>query len=280
MSRLALLSPAAGSGKTTMAVMLAAKLDAGGVSRLGEDSNAASDSALFQQLLGSGDDLVEAPAGDAMVADTPAVVVADASADASELVRFCRLVGDRLAGVVLNRAPARRRDRIVGELGALGVSPFMVLPEDRVLATPSLEEVAGALEATTVFYDSTGSRPLERAVIASISADPGQGYFVHREASAVIVRSDKPDLQLAALNAGATCIVVTGEMPLLGYVKERAVADEIPLIRTALETGDAVRAIDSLYGSRPFSGSPAKLRRLAELTRDFDATTLLSAWRQ
>ena len=56
---------------------------------------------------------------------------------------------------------------------------------------------------TGEYIDEHRDTPLDRPVIASIAADPGQTYFVRTDATAVIVRSDKPDLQLAALNAGA-----------------------------------------------------------------------------
>jgi BioD-like phosphotransacetylase family protein len=220
---------------------------------------------------------LEAAAGDAGAApEARAIVVSDA-AGGSDLASFCNSVGSRLAGVVLNRVPTTRRDRILEESRTEGLEVLLDLPEDRLLATPSLGDVAAALNAQTMYFDGNGNRPLDRAVIASISADPGQGYFLHRDANSVIVRSDKPDLQLAALNAGATCLIVTGELPILGYVLERAEADEIPIIRTPMETLDAVKGIEELYGGGPFSGSAEKLSRLAELTQGFDATSLSAA---
>jgi BioD-like phosphotransacetylase family protein len=112
-------------------------------------------------------------------------------------------------------------------------------------------------------------------VIASIAADPGQTYFDRTQANAVIVRSDKPDLQLAALNAGATCLIVTGELPMLSYVTQRVEEDEIPLLRTKLDTRQAIEAIEGLFGAGPFSGGEAKTRRAEELLADVDVEPLL-----
>ncbi len=279
MPALVLLSPAPGAGKTTVAAAISRKVNVAQMSRLDDEGNAVADASLFAKLGGSGDlELIEASGADPSAAPSAkAVVVADAAIPGAELAAFCQSAGERMAGVVLNRVPARQRERVLEAVKGLGVKVLLALPEDRLLATPSLAEVARALQAQTLFFDLNGDRTLGGAVIASISADPGQGYFSDREASTVIVRSDKPDLQLAALNAGATCLIVTGSRPLLGYVTERAAADEIPVIRTALNTVEAMQTIEGLFASGPFSGSALKLNRLAELIQGFDASTLLVA---
>jgi hypothetical protein len=279
MPSLVLLSPEPGPGKTTIAVMLAVKLGARTLTRLGDDDNSEADRELYSRLNAGGDtDIYEARGGDASASpEYPAVVVADGRTDSARIAEFCSQVGDRLKGVILNRVPPKRRKPTLDAVRGAGLKVLFDLREDRSLATPSLDDVAGVLNATTLFFDSNGKRPLDGVVVASISADPGQGYFSMREAKAVIVRSDKPDLQLAALNAGASCLIVTGDLPLLGYVQERAEADEIPIIRTGLDTVAAVRNVEGLYATAPFSAIPAKLSRLEELTQDFDATTLALA---
>jgi BioD-like phosphotransacetylase family protein len=164
---------------------------------------------------------------------------------------------------------------IESALASAGITPLAVLPEDRVLASPTLAEVAAALRADAQFFDSHGSRLLDHALVASISADPGQGYFARTRAPAVIVRADKPDLQLGALNAGVACLILTGDEPVLSYVLERARSEEIPLLRTRLDTAGAVGAIEGLYAALPFSGGPQKMERLSELTAALDLSALV-----
>jgi hypothetical protein len=279
MPALVLLSPALGAGKTTVAAAISRRVSVSQMSRLGDDANAAADGSLFAKLGGSGGlELIEAPGADPSTAPhTRALVVAGNATPPPDLLAFCRSAGERVAGVVLNKVPSRQRKRVLGAVEELGLKVLLALPEDRLLATPSLAEVASALQAQTLSFDSNGDRSLDGAVIASISADPGQGYFLDRAASTVIVRSDKPDLQLAALNAGAACLIVTGSVPLLGYITERTEADEIPIISTALDTCEAMTTIEALFGSGPFSGAAAKLSRLAELIQGFDASTLSGA---
>jgi BioD-like phosphotransacetylase family protein len=273
-----ILSPAPGAGKTTVAVALSQNLLKRGtrvnLQRLGDDPSASEDSALFAALAGTGGDttIIEAQGGDASAGpDSPALIVIDAGAEPAGAAAFYQQAGGRVAGAVLNRVPSRRKDAFHAEMELAGVNVLFSIPEDRLLATPTLGRVAAALTATPMFFDGNGDRPLDRLVIAPVSADPGQGYFARTEANAVIVRSDKPDLQLAALNAGASCLIVTGGLPLLGYVLERAQADEVPIVPTQMDTLATVKAVEELYAAGPFNGSKAVLGRLTELTAGIEA---------
>jgi phosphate-selective porin len=70
-------------------------------------------------------------------------------------------------------------------------------------------------------------------------------------------------------------MIITGELPLLGYVLNRAEEDGIPLLLTKLETVDAVNAIEGLFASGPFAGGADKVRRAAELAGEMDLAAFL-----
>ena len=293
MPALLLLSPEPLTGKTTVAAGLAEGLRTRGhahsLTRLPGDEHAEADGALFANLTGSSSQqagspqetrIIEAPAGDpqpfiASNPAAPAVVVADASTPLAAIVDYAGEIGDRLAGVILNKVPAKRTERLRREAESAGIRLLALVPEDRLLAAPTLRDVATGLSATVEhFSNGSGLRPLDRPAIATISADPGQAHFARYDASAVIVRSDKPDLQIAALNAGATCLIVTGGLPILPYVLERAEEDEIPLLRTGLDTIAAVNAIEEMFAGRPFPGGDAKVKRAASFVAEIDAAAL------
>jgi len=285
-----LVSPQPLAGKTTIAAGLAQRLSAEGkrvaLRRVPGDERADSDAALFSALKDVSQDqssteitLIEAPAGEpapwlTQFPDARALVIADASAPVDALRDYCSQIADRLAGAVINKTPTRRAEGFLDEAKAGGIKVLAVVPEDRLLATPVLRDVVQVLSAQTEHFDGRALEPLDRPVIATISADPGQSYFARYDASAVIVRSDKPDLQLAALNAGAGCLIVTGGLPILSYVLERAEEDEIPLLRTSLDTIAAVERVEAIFGSSPFAGGKAKVERIGELLSDLDLTAL------
>ncbi len=301
MPALVLVSPEPLSGKTTLAAGLGERLRAQGKTvallRLSGDEHAGPDAATFASLpfdvgrtgqavepaaardaaAGADIALIEAPAGDPgevlrAVPGARAVVAAAAGSSAEDVASYCRGLGDALAGVLLNRVPQRRLDAV--KRAFQGVSPAALVSEDRVLAAPTLGQVAEAIEARAQFLNGARDRVVERPVIASISADPGQGYFALQRPSAVIVRGDKPDLQLAALNAGAPCLILTGGDPPLSYVLDRAEEDEIPLLQTGLDTVATVQRIESLFAVAPFAGE-AKVARIAGLLAGVDVSSLL-----
>ncbi len=286
MPALLLVSPQPLAGKTTLAAGLAQKMRAAGKSfacaRLEGGDNTAADSDFYAGFAGRARDaesagvlIVEAPAGDptrALAAYKGAWVIAVTTPEspAGDVAEYCRAFGASLAGVVLNRVPPRRSASLRSAYEAAGLKLLAIVPEDRTLAAPVLSDVAVALDAETRFVEENSLKPMERALIASIAADPGQGYFSRYAAATAIVRSDKPDLQLAALNAGASCLIVTGGLPVLSYVVERVEADEIPLLRTQMDTLETVGSIEALYGGTPFAGGEAKMQRLGELLRELD----------
>lgn len=291
MPALLLASPAPLAGKTTLAAGLARNVAARGKSvalrRLGGDRNAAADSALFESFPGVSRDaaaadliIAEAAAGDVSgaledVGDGRVVVVATPEMSAADVKTFCGGLGGAFAGVVLNRVSRRRTDSVRAAFQTAGVRVIALLPEDRVLAAPVLSEVVAALKAQVSFMDDSRLYAVDRPLIASISADPGQGYFLRTSATAVIVRSDKPDLQLGAINAGANCLIITGGLPVLSYVLDRAEEDGIPLLRTDLDTVQTVASIETLFGAGPFAGGEAKMGRIGALLGDLDVSTII-----
>jgi BioD-like phosphotransacetylase family protein len=299
MASVLVVSPEQLHGKTTVAVALGQRLAAEdkkvALLRLEGDAHGASDASVLAGLsfnakpqaepvaasaakAGGDVTIVEAPAGDAreqVAALGAKVVVALAYSDplSADMPSFCRAFGDACLGVVITRVPAPRGEATWAAAEGVGVPLLGLLPEDRTLAAPSLRAIVEALEAEVSHVNGAGDRVIESPVVSSISTDPSQEYFVQREPSAVIVRGDKPDQQLGALNAGAPCLIVTGGLPVLSYVLQRAEEEEVPILSTKLDTVAVVERLESLYAMTPFTGQ-AKIDRLAELAAGLDASTL------
>ena len=294
MPALVLFSQRPRVGKTAVAVGLAQRLRQAGrptaLLRLGPpgDESAAADARCFASLgLAAGqaprplsvDEAVglitsaadttfvhELPAGEAAGPGTgPAVLVERfADLDAAKAASLAKTLAPSFAGVIVTATPSSRLAAVTTDLAGQGVPLLAALPEDRLLAAPTIAEMAAALDAHALFLDGRAGTIVERMTIASIAADPGQGYFVRFGPQAVIVRCDKPDLHLAALHTSTLCLILTGGRMPLGYVTERAESEGVPILITTKDTAAAVRALEGLYAGVRFGGR-GKAERVAQL---------------
>ncbi len=191
-----------------------------------------------------------------------------ASLNAGDVSSLQRELGAAFAGLVLTAVPRPRLAAIAATLADKALPHLALLPEDKLLASPSIAEMAAALEAQTLYADSRSQEVVERLTIAPISADPGQDYFLRFGRQAVVVRYNKPDLQLAALNTASQCLVLTGGQMPLAYVSERAQAEGVPLLITGKDTVAALQALEELYFNSRFGG-PQKAERISQLVAEY-----------
>ena len=293
MPALVLFSQRPRVGKTAVAVGLAHRLRhdkrPAALIRLGppDDESAAADARCFASLgLAAGEAsrplssdeavglvkgapdtnfLLELPAGDTRPGEGPAVLVERfADLDAAKTASLGKTLGASFAGLIVTATPASRLAAVSQRLAAEGVPLLAALPEDRLLAAPTIAEMAAALEAQALFLDGRAETIVERMTIACIASDPGQNYFVRFGPQAVIARCDKPDLHLAALHTSTLCLILTGGRMPLAYVTERAESEGVPVLITAKDTPAAVRTLEGLYAGGRFAGRP-KAERIAQL---------------
>jgi hypothetical protein len=278
MSTLLVASSEPRVGRSLIAAAIAYRLGRSGTSvtlaRLDGDDSARDDAATFAALGGivapdapltvdqvrsiAGDIVVEAPPGAiaplAASLDARVVVVAlpgSASLDAPP---------ERLAGSIRTRV-ASADAAVVGKRAGV----IAVLPEDRVLAAPSVADIAGALAATPLSR-ADGANSIDRVMIGTIASDAATPYFAQRERTCVITRFDKTDIQLAALQTDLECLVITGGGEPSPYLLDRIRngREDVTVLLTPASTVDAVRALEPLFAASRFSGE-GKLARAVEL---------------
>ena len=185
-------------------------------------------------------------------------------------------LGDRFLGLVVTAVPERRRADAASAMAGEGIDCLGMLPDDDVLASFTVAQLQDAL-AAQLLVDGDMDQVIGRVVIGPVSADPGRSYFSRFACMAAITRSHKPDLQLAALDAGAVALVAAGGSPPLEYVIERAAGDGVPLLLTVMPTVESMKALEDIYGRSRFQG-PQKVERAAQVIGEsLDITRLEAA---
>jgi len=198
------------------------------------------------------------------------ILVSSAPDDLSlgEAATAASSLGPSLLGMVLTRQPERRLPAARSLLDRRSVRCLAALPEDRLLAGPSVRELAEALHASRLVVGEREDEAVEYVMLGPISADPGQPYFLQHGSKAVVNRFDRMDLHLAALATEPDCLVLTGGQTPSAYLLDRVAGGE-PGVTVLLSPEDTVRTVellDGLYGRTRFSGQ-RKIARAIELFR-------------
>ncbi len=228
--------------------------------------------AAKEQAQNSGTLILEAPEG----ADLPqlaqqlnaAVIVTVRSADAAAMKALADLsqkLDQRLIGVVAMAVPQTLVEQARVALSAGPVRVLGVIPEDATLYAPSVLEIAEALDAEVVLGEPQESDIVERLMIGPITTDPGQPYYARpRSRRAAITRSDKTDVQLAAMHSDIDCLILTGGVEPSPYTIDRAADEELTVLLTRADTPGAVKLLEDSFVRSRF-GSEEKLERMRAL---------------
>jgi len=289
------------SGRTTITAALGALLARSGrqvqIGRVrgdeGEDATAADDaqalaavpdcsaaaSAISEQeamlqVQAAGDAIVllEAPPGDpkALVEKlgAKAVLVSTDVSDLSvgNLASVGSSLGDACIGVVVLRQQQRTLGSTEATISKRGLTCLAVVLEDRLLAGPTLREMAATLHASFLAEGGNEEEAVESVMLGPVSADPGQPYFFQHRHKAVVNRFDKMDLHLAALATEPECLILTGGQQPSPYLIDRVGAADPP-VTVLLAPDSTVRTVgvlDDLYEITRFRGQ-RKLDRAIEL---------------
>lgn len=306
------VSPMPGAGKTGVLAALALQLAYDGrrvlALRLGDtaDRSAAADAETFAELpfaRGRGGRPVSAAEAAALVAEgqrpvevlfleadaveaqqavdqfdarVVLVVRGNPAGAADALASAVATLGARLRGVALTAVPARQLGAAADVVEAAGAPLLAALPEDRTLYAPSIGDLVEALDAEIILGEPDPHQIVEYLLVNPITVDAGQPYFARRRNKAVIARSDKTDLQLAALHSQTDVLILSGGIPPSPYTIDRAAGEEVPLLLTRADTRRAVQLVHDVFGQSRFAGE-TKLARMGELLKYYAPAERITA---
>jgi len=189
---------------------------------------------------------------------------------AEDLLPLARAFGDRLGGLLLNRVLPHRtlyaRRELLPALEAQGVRVLGMVPEDRRMLAPTVRQVAECVDGDLLdFGEPERAEALVEAVmVGGWFLDHGAYVFSRRARKAVLVRADRPDLQMASLETDTVCLVLTGGKAPVQYALVEAEERGVPVILTPLSTLEAMERLEALTG-RATARHPEKPPRFLDL---------------
>ena len=191
--------------------------------------------------------------------------------DANDLSQWSSTFGDRLIGVVVNGRTEYQGTAVSTEfrpgLEALGIGVLGIVPEDRKLLSSTIDQIVEHLDGRYLQGDEYGDRIIEHFLVGGMGLDRGTLYFGIREDKAVIVRGDRPDIQMAALHTPTSCLILTNGMEPVEYIEHEAELEEVPIVIADTDTLDTMKALRTLQERVRFD-HPDKVERFGALLRE------------
>ena len=139
-----------------------------------------------------------------------------------------------------------------------------ILPEDRVLLSLTIGELAEHVQGEILNCADKSAELVENLMLGAMTVDPGPVYFGRKANKAVVVRGERPDMQLAALETSTKCLVLSGGVSPIHTVLRRAEDKGVPIILAKGDTISVVNSIERILGKARFN-QVEKLPRLSEI---------------
>ena len=185
-----------------------------------------------------------------------------------DLSDWSNALGDRLTGVLVNGLTrylgTEARANLLPSLEESRIPCVGLIPEDRLMLSLTIENVRSAFDGRYVVDEGDTDAPLEWFQVGGLSLDPGEIRFGLYENNAAVVRGDRPDIQMSALNGSASCLVLTGGVDPIEYILYEAREEETPVMVIEPDTLSTMSALNEVTAS-PRMDSAVKVEHFAAL---------------
>jgi uncharacterized protein len=180
--------------------------------------------------------------------------------------------------VVINEVPLPRvgfvEQSILPFLKTHGATVYATLPQERLLLSITVSEIAEALAGEILNSPEHGEELVENIMVGAMSMESALSFFRRKPNKAVITGGDRADIALAALETSTRCLVLTGNLRPSPLIQGRAEELGVPLILAKQDTLSAVEIIQQYFGKLRLH-QPRKVERVEQLLDErFDFTRL------
>jgi BioD-like phosphotransacetylase family protein len=188
-----------------------------------------------------------------------------------DLMSAAYRLGDNLAGVVINAVDqemnAVLQEQVVPFLTEAGVKTFGLLPKDELLASVDVEEVAEILGAKIITGFSHVDRLVKKFYIGAMQVNNASKFFGNAQDFGCIVGGDRPDMQLAGIEGGAACLILTGNFYPSDMILSKAEQRQVPVLTARDDTFTVARKLE-FGAARSSLHEEEKIKRGIELVKE------------
>ena len=198
----------------------------------------------------------------------------------SEIERIGNKLEQRLGGVIINFVPEAKMEAVKQDLTVLfkevGVKVLGVLPEVRSLLGLSVKELAEVLGGEILVCQDYVDGIIENVMLGAMTPDSGVDYFSRKSNKAAVIRGERADMQLAALETSTKCLILTDNLKPLPAVLCEAEDKHVPIMVVKQDASGIIAGIEEALTKASFH-SPQKLQKFENILGSyFDFKTFYS----
>jgi BioD-like phosphotransacetylase family protein len=153
-----------------------------------------------------------------------------------------------LIGVIVNLVPGSKIENVTSQLKNFftkaGIKVFGIFPEIRSLLGVTVGELAQALGGEILTCPEKADEIVENIMLGAMTVDSGITYFGRKQNKAVVVRGERSDMQLAALETPTKCLILTNNIRPLPFVVVQAQEKRVPIVLVKQDTPQTVDGIE------------------------------------
>ncbi|MFP4654967.1 MAG: phosphotransacetylase family protein [Methanohalobium sp.] len=175
---------------------------------------------------------------------------------------------DMIAGIILNEVPESSLEKVselvVPYLERKGIKVFGVIPQDVTLRSVPISDIVDDLNAEVLTGADNLNSLVEKYLVGAMEVNSAIKYFRRVPNCAIVTGGDRSDIQLAAIEAKAKCLVLTGNLRPSEAVLGSAEEANIPVILVRGDTMSTIKRMERLIG-RARIKQELKIKRMMEL---------------
>ena len=158
----------------------------------------------------------------------------------------------RVSGVIINRVPEGMMERTKRVIKPLledsGIKVLGIIPEDRMLGALTVREIQEAVGGNVLAGKEGMDKLVESVLVGAMTPESAMRYFQKAKNELVITGGDRTDIVFAALEAGATAVILTGNLHPSVKIFPRADDLAVPLILVPYDTYTTLRMVQGIVG--------------------------------
>lgn len=207
------------------------------------------------------------------------VQVWDGETSVDDIMGIRDIVGDRFAGVVLNKVPPEElpyvKERIVPFLNEKGNEVLGVFKRDKILEAITIRTLLEVVNGGIACCEDRLDDFVENITIGAMDPENAMKYFLRIPNKLVITGVNRTDIQILALETSTKCLLLTGGLYPSEMVINIAKSKNVPVIVTALDTFSSVERIQSLVGKAVLKEKGKALRAKEIVSKEFNLEKFL-----